>query len=917
MVKGKEEMFRADLKYFKEQAGIGGWALFERYPSLAIIVRNNIDARYQDFLSYPVKDGDKVSFHGKKYTETPHILSDLQGDELSKYQAIKNETIAHYNTKITTLRNADKKTEADFLAGAIKDVDDRFVYCYDDSVVLGVWGMKLKDSVRVDDGVYRCSLPLLPEKSTPPPPVESPTPPEPAKSYTIFFNAGENGTINENPYVKKDSNSFLYDYEIPKIEPKEGYEFVGWNENPSNYEITDNKEFIAQYRTKVVPPPPVIPWWKHFWLWLTGSGCLKWLLWALLALLLLLLLLWLLRGCDGDHSRPIPYPIEDKPWYNDAPRNGDSGGIYNPGDPYTSAPTPPEYDGILPPAEGVLPPTDGNPEIIPGNPSIIGNRLNILMENEDKSIMDFAKDFKAKYPDDKYKVVYYDNVVKRMQIEIPSSEREQMKREIPPAFAPEYELFVFDEALFEGSYTPSDPAFADSEKSWYLNAIRAPQAWDITRGSDKLTVAIVDNGFNLSHPELKSKVVMPYNVWQHSADVVPLEPDHGTHVAGVALAAVNNGKGLCGVAPGCAFMPVQVADANGLMTTTSVLDGILYALYQGADVINVSLSSQFTGLSAFSENVQTDLIINHFKEEERLWRHIMRIAASHNSTIVVAAGNDNVLAGIDAIQRPELIITVAAVDKSHQSLNKAGFSNYGPYADISAPGVGIYNSIGKNDYIAFDGTSMAAPLVTGAVALMKSLNDSLTTKQIICILQSTGLDTQGNIGKLIQINKALEKVKSGEECVEPPSPCNSIVTSGGDEGYVGSFEMGQQSGTFVFAYNTQNVPDKITLYDGVNTNGNVIFTYEGSTRTPLVSNVQFHQPAITVEIIGGDETYWEFLINCPGQKFEISNPQNSVPPHSNNSSTDARRSQLEQERNRLQSELERVNSELKKIKNNR
>jgi hypothetical protein len=149
----------------------------------------------------------------------------------------------------------------------------------------------------------------------------------------------------------------------------------------------------------------------------------------------------------------------------------------------------------------------------------------------------------------------------------------------------------------------------------------------------------------------------------------------------------------------------------------------------------------------------------------------MRIAAKHNSTIVVAAGNDNVLAGIDALQRPELIATVSAVGKNNQNYGKADFSNYGHYSTISAPGVGIYSSIGKNDYAAMDGTSMAAPIVTGAIALMKSLNGTLTTKQIICILQNTGLPTQGNIGKLIQLDKALEKVKSGEkvDCTPPPS----------------------------------------------------------------------------------------------------------------------------------------------------
>jgi hypothetical protein len=95
------------------------------------------------------------------------------------------------------------------------------------------------------------------------------------------------------------------------------------------------------------------------------------------------------------------------------------------------------------------------------------------------------------------------------------------------------------------------------------------------------------------------------------------------------------------------------------------------------------------------------------------------------------------------------------------------------------------------------------------------------------------------------------------------SPCNAQVKSGGDEGYAGIFEMGQSSGSFVFQYNTQNVPDKITIYDGEGTSGKVIFTYEGSTGSHTEAVVNFSKPQVTVELIGGKKTYWEFLINCP------------------------------------------------------
>jgi subtilisin family serine protease len=888
-----EPLFNTDLKYFKAVQIIDGKTLFDRYKSLENIINSDvIDTKYKDFISYPVKEGNKITFHGKISKENPQILSDLQGEDAEKYQNIKIETLSYYSSKIDELKNSGKTTEAEFLTDAVKYVDDRFVYCYDDKVVLGAWGMTLRENVREDISEIRKNLLAKKKKPQPEPPIE-----EIQAEPVVIEN------ITEKPPIK------------PLVIP--------------------------------TPPPQKCPWWKRFWLWLTAlfadKGCLKWLLRALLFLLLLLLLLWLLRDCHGCSHRiggGAALGDNDSTWLREEPARGHDSGIYDPYNPYDPKPTPPGYEDMLPPQQGVLLPIEDNPEIIPGNPSIISNRLNILMENEDKSIMDLAKDFKAKYPDEKYKIVYYDDVVKRMQIKIPKEEREQLKQEIPSVFAPEYELFVFDEALFEGTYIPNDPAFSDPNKAWYLEAINAPQAWDITRGSEKVTVAIVDNGFNLSHPELKSKVVQPYNVWLHSQEIFPQEVDHGTHVAGTALAVADNGKGICGIAPACKFMPIQVADKRGMMTTTSVLDGILYALYQGADVVNVSLGNLFTSLSQFPESVQQDLIRNHFKEEERLWREIMRIAALHNSTIVVAAGNDNVLAGIDALQRPELFITVSAVDKNNRNFNKADFSNYGQFSTISAPGVGIYSSVGKNDYKIMNGTSMAATVVTGAVALIKSINDTITTKQIICILQNTGLETQGNIGKLLQLDKALQKVKSGEAVDCTPSPSTGdvqvllnwnnyndldlIVTDPYNESVWFKNRRVSSGGQLEIDMNVEYPDSKQPLEniywkqgDAPSGTYNVYLLYfkqhENIAENPYKITVKHGDK--TDEYTGTINNEKEAIHICTFTLASgVQNPPNANPgaPPSDN-----RRSQLEQERSRLQQELDRVNNELRKIGNSR
>ena len=694
-----QPLFFTDLKYFKALQIIGGRSIFERYNAAKSLIGNVIDPQYQDFLAWPVVEDDKIEFHGIRSREEPRLISELSNEERARYQIIKDETISHYRLKAKELEDAGKLNEAKFITDAIKVVDDRFIYCYDGRVVLGAWGMQMKENVREDiseirKSMYKRSKPT-PEPVSEPDPISTPEP-------------------------------------VPEPEPS-----------------PEREPFIEQEPEVVVKTRKRCKWnwnWKAIWKWL------RWLLLILLLLLLALLASRFIPGCK--HT---------------------AGGLSNSTNPYDATPTPPAYGGILPPSQGVLPPSDDF-LILPGNPGIVANRLNILMENEDKSVLDFAKAFKDAYPSEKYTIVYYDDVVKRIQVAIPSEEREALKAEIPTKFSPEYELYVFDETLFEGQYMPTDPGFSNTDYSWYFPVIKAYDGWDYSTGSNDIIIAVVDNGFNMNHIELKSKVVKPYNVWTHSNTVFSQDVDHGTHVAGTALAIANNEQGLCGIAPGCKFMPVQVADQRGIMTITSVLDGILYSIYQGADVVNVSLGLSFAQADQLPLPLQQDLVDNHFKEEERLWREVMRIAANRNCTIVVAAGNESILAGVDALHRPELFITVSATGKQNQILDRTEFSNFGDDTTISAPGVDIVSTVGNDEYTTMSGTSMAAPIVSGAVALMKSIDPSITTKRIIQILKATGLPTTGDIGNLIQLDKALEMVKNGSlEEEEPPIPTTGDV----------------------------------------------------------------------------------------------------------------------------------------------
>lgn len=419
-----------------------------------------------------------------------------------------------------------------------------------------------------------------------------------------------------------------------------------------------------------------------------------------------------------------------------------------------------------------IPPIDkdkigyGRDTIVP----IVQDRINVLLEKiDDNTEKEFRAAFHNLYPEPDYKIVYFDPLTYRMQLMVPVDKREYLMDNLN-AQLPDFNFVLFDESVFGATYTPNDNDFS-AARDWYMQAIKAHQAWDVTRGSDSVIVAVVDNGFDLNHPELTgSKVVNPYNVPERGTNVYPLRDPalaaHGTHVAATAVGNADNGVGLCGIAPGCKLMPVQVADANGMITTTSVLDGVLYAIYQGADVVNVSLGAQINPVAqTMSPADQLQIIRNHRLNEQRVWDEVFKIAANRNVTLVLAAGNDNVMSGLDPMKRNEQTLIVSAVDKN---IRKAEFSNYGNYSNlpycystISAPGVEIYNAVPGNSYDALQGTSMASPVVAGAVALLKSINRDLTPAQIIEILQSTGVEINDPIGNMIQLDKALDAAANG------------------------------------------------------------------------------------------------------------------------------------------------------------
>jgi subtilisin family serine protease len=369
------------------------------------------------------------------------------------------------------------------------------------------------------------------------------------------------------------------------------------------------------------------------------------------------------------------------------------------------------------------------------------------IKNSTNSIAKFASELKKIYPSDDYKIVYIDSVVNRLQVELPEKERLNFKVQVKAKLS-HYKQLVWDEMLFDYVKTFNDPQMADNNANWYLRAININELWDQTTGKKEVVIAVIDNGFDLNHPELKGKFVKPYNVIDKSEDVSPSKINHGTHVASTIVANGNNNQGIVGICPDCSFMPIKVEDKNGFMTNTAIIDAILYAIKNKVDVINLSLGMQIPVDLKIPIQSQKDYINSSAKDEEEFWIDLFNYANEKNITCVLAAGNSNIMTGFDPFQRVNSTIKVGAVN---QNGIRADFSNFGIKTTIYAPGTNIYGAKFGNDYEFLQGTSMAAPIIAGIVGLLKSKDKNLSNDKIMGILNKNTI-VINNI-KIIRLQK--------------------------------------------------------------------------------------------------------------------------------------------------------------------
>jgi subtilisin family serine protease len=388
----------------------------------------------------------------------------------------------------------------------------------------------------------------------------------------------------------------------------------------------------------------------------------------------------------------------------------------------------------LPKEIGKIIPIDKDKIIIDttGNKQIISNIVNIALKEKKGSIAKLAHDFKKIYNSNSYKIVYIDSVVNRLQIELPSEERMSFKNEVKNKL-PDYQLLVWDESIFTSFKKFSDPLIQKAEVNWYLQAINIEKIWDKTTGKPSIIVAVIDNGFDLNHPELIDQTTLPYNSITKNKDVKPNKQNHGTHVASTIASKGNNGQGIVGICPDCLIMPIKVEDDNGLMSNSYIIDAILYAVKNNADVINLSLGMYIPLNTNITIDKQKEIINTIAKDEEEFWNELFTFAEKNNTICVLAAGNSNLSTGLDPFQRSKNTILVGAFDINN---NKTIFSNYGTLTTLYAPGTQILGAKPGNQYEFLEGTSMAAPIVSGVVALLKSKNKKITFDEVKKYLSS-------------------------------------------------------------------------------------------------------------------------------------------------------------------------------------
>ncbi|HVF03752.1 MAG TPA: S8 family serine peptidase [Frankiaceae bacterium] len=277
------------------------------------------------------------------------------------------------------------------------------------------------------------------------------------------------------------------------------------------------------------------------------------------------------------------------------------------------------------------------------------------------------------------------------------------------------------ESVARAHKAPNDPLL---RYQWGLAKIGAPRAWDRETGATAaVTVAVLDSGIDLAHPDLAGRLVPGRDVVNDDLDPMD-DHGHGTVVAGIVGARTHNKAGVAGTSWGARLLPVKVLDETGGGSDCDIAYGMVWAADAGADVLNLSLGS---------DGVRCGIVT----------QYAVDYARSAGAVVVAAAGNAG--ANGNPTSSPANCSGVLAVGATDQRDKVASFSTHHAYVDVSAPGVGVVSTAfdprqGRRYYAAFHGTSMSAAFVSGLAALLLARNPSWTPDQVAARIVATADD---------------------------------------------------------------------------------------------------------------------------------------------------------------------------------
>lgn len=287
------------------------------------------------------------------------------------------------------------------------------------------------------------------------------------------------------------------------------------------------------------------------------------------------------------------------------------------------------------------------------------------------------------------------------------------------AVTPNDTFFKWQYALYNSGQEIGSPG---SPKGEARADIKATAAWEETKGDEKVIIAVLDTGVDLTHPDIENKIQASGRDFANDDVDATDDNGHGTHVAGIAAAEANNDEGIAGVAWNCKILPVKVMDAEGSGFYSWIIEGIRWAADNGADVINLSLGGD---------------------EQAQSLEDAVRYAYEKDIVIVAAAGNDATSVLYPAAY-DDYCLAVAASDYND---SRPDWSNFGPEVDVTAPGERVISLVptwfwgpGSIPYAFGSGTSMSTPHVAGLVALIKSLKPWLKASEIMNVIRYSADD---------------------------------------------------------------------------------------------------------------------------------------------------------------------------------